>query len=88
MGKIILKDFKIKGDLFYTKSVLYYINKLNINSVSSSEEIESLNAKVLKMANEEPFIISEIRNNVINAYFTALSVELRNINIMVGNSNE
>lgn len=84
MNKILIKEFRVPGDLFYTEAVKLYCNKAGIYSVSSLEEIKSLQAKVTELINSDSHcVISKnvSKKELIDRYFTVLRLEFATINI-------
>lgn len=80
MKKVLIKDFRVAGDLFYTEVVRLYCNKAGVDSVSSLDEIDSLQVKVAELMNADskcPISSSINKANLISRYFIALRIELR-----------
>ena len=81
MEKVLINNFRVSGDMFYTEAVKFYLEKLGIESVSSFEEIDCLENKVLGHINsdEKSQISSKIdKAKLVSQYFFTLRVELRN----------
>lgn len=81
MRKILIKEFNIIGDLFYTDSIRVFCEKLRINSVSSFDEVDSHEKKVRELIylNKSDFISSRVnKEELIDSYFTELRLQLRN----------
>jgi hypothetical protein len=80
MKKLLLNDFRVEGELFYTEAVQFYCSKAGIDSVSSINDINRLQIIVTELMNSDSkcTISSSIsKENIINNYFTALRIELR-----------
>lgn len=79
MKIIYLKDFRIAGDPFYTETVRLYCNKTGIESISTIDEINSLEEKVTElMITDINCPISSYVNkmDLIKRYFLTLQREL------------
>ncbi|MFT4145601.1 MAG: hypothetical protein QM644_14195 [Mobilitalea sp.] len=80
MKIIYLKDFLIAGDPFYTETMRLYCNKTGIESISTIDEINSLEEKVTElMITDVNCPISSYVNkmDLIKRYFLTLQRELR-----------
>lgn len=81
MKSILIMDFRVAGDLFYTEAVSHYCIKLGVESISSFKEIDYIENKVLNLMNtdKECVISSKVdKVDLVSRYFTALRLELRN----------